>query len=352
MKKIFFILLVFLLLFDFFLLLFGKIHLLGKILIVKENNYTLGGQRYADLYRFCKVDAFKEVIDYGVPIDRNDSLDYADILIIGDSFFGVIGPDDFAQTLRKRSGLKITSISNMDEGALWNPLVVIQDKTFNISKKRILILESAERYSTARAKWYPKLNPDLLSKYSLIEDISNGIFTFSDLNFFFNNNILLEQFIDFRASFLFKYTNEIDKNIGSYSLNPNLLFYKEEVSFDRDLKSKGLIDQTAENILIVSKILETKYNIKLIYVVIPNKFSIYNDYVNGKYEYDNFIPLLCKELDERHVLNINLYDSYMNYRRDGGTEWLYYKSDTHFTQFGREFLVLECLDLISKNLKN
>ena len=352
MKRIFFILLGFLLLFDCFLLLFGKIHQLGKTLIVKENNYTLGGQRYADLYRFCKVDVFKEVIDYGIPANQNDSLDFADILVIGDSFMGVIGPDDFAQTLRNGTGLKITNLSDLDERALWTPLVAMKDKKFDISKKRILILESAERYSTARAKWYPMINPGFIGNYKPIEDISNDIFTFSDLNFFFNNNILLQQLIDFRASFLFNVTREIDKNIGAYSLNPNILFYKEEVSFDKELKTKELIKQTAENILKISNTLEKEYNIKLIYVVIPNKYSIYNDYVNGKYAYDDFIPLLCGELNERNVLNINLYDTYMNYRKGGGTEWLYYKSDTHFTPFGREFLVSKCLDLIGENLKN
>jgi len=85
----------------------------------------------------------------------------------------------------------------------------------------------------------------------------------------------------------------------------------------------------------------------LIYVVIPNKYSIYGDYADKGYRYDGFIPRLTERLAARGVKSVDLYSLYLG-RKKAGSPPLYYSSDTHYTALGKALAVDACIEVIKK----
>jgi hypothetical protein len=116
-----------------------------------------------------------------------------------------------------------------------------------------------------------------------------------------------------------------------------MLFYSGDLGFNYARKSERILDSMATILSEFSQRLKQAYNIDLVYVVIPNKYSIYNDFIRP-YFYDNYIAQVSEKLRAKGVPFIDLYSVYMNYSTDD-SRLLYFPNDTHFTPFGKRLLV-------------
>ncbi len=329
----------------------GKIHPLGKLFLVSGYDYqnTEMKYRYGDLYRFSHVSEFKELIPITPPAKHDDQLNDCDLILIGDSFFeSIIGEDKFAALLEKRLNRKIYDASYSQEEAAWKPLEYLESIYYQKDRKRVLILETVERYVEERC-----LNSYLVSDGRFkrilkdIRDKTNDFFGQKDINYFFDNNYLTEPAIDLKADLNFNLFGQINELTPLYSLNPPMLFYKDEVEFDLKAKTDEQVSNIADNLVKLRDILKDKYNLELVFILIPNKFSIYCDLFDGKYKYDDFIPRFTKVLISRGIITNDLYTKLNSAKPDYQREKLYYMSDTHFNTYGRNIVLDESVGLIN-----
>jgi hypothetical protein len=165
--------------------------------------------------------------------------------------------------------------------------------------------------------------------------------------FYIEHNYLVFPVLRFKNNLNFDVFRQIDRNIGAFSLEPPMLFYSQDVEFASRKKTPEGIDSMANNIFELKNILKNDYNLTLLYVIIPDKYSVYNDYVSGEYEYSGFIPGLTKKLSEKNVYTMDLYTEFMEFKKRSPEIILYNKSDSHFNEHGKKIF----LEMIGKTVE-
>ena len=122
------------------------------------------------------------------------------------------------------------------------------------------------------------------------------------------------------------------------------LFYYEQTNDEPTSfyykHSQGEINTICDNIADLAEKLDEKYNMKMVFMPIPSKYTVYHDLLNND-EYNDFLPLLYKGLKERSITVINLYDEYIN-----SDEILYYGTDTHWNRKGLDIAVNKTIKVI------
>lgn len=334
MKKIFYFVWVAMFIGCLFVVVCGKFKGIGRhfVHLNDTDEYT-----YGDLYNMCLVDLFREKIDKQ-PIEKQDSdLDQYNVIAFGDSFFRAnLESETFAKELAAKSGLKVYYLNSEEYFQNnTNPLTFLESKNYKKGRRKILIYQSVERYSLDGAK--------NLTSHERTADYSDGltekIFDNNHLDYFFKNNLLIYPAVKWIANVKFHMLGEIDGRIARYSTTPKMLFYKPGVDFN--LRKKGPEDfkMLEENINYLKKTLEEKYNIELIYMVIPNKFTIYYDYSSNDYQYDGYLLEVARIMPRNNIPYIDVYQIYQTYRKRNDGRMLYYVNDTHYTPLGKSMVV-------------
>lgn len=309
----------------------GNVNQLGR-------PFTISNYEFGDLYDYCLVDHFRyerEVREYR----EDDTFQNADIITIGDSFFrSTYEGEHFSNLLEEHAERDVyhVPVSGI------NPAEYLKNMDMDRSSQKILILSTVEReifnrnYSLQYAE-----NLGITDKIekSMVR-ISNELFVNEDVRYFLKRNILLFHFNRMMANVRFNMLGEIDGNIDYYSKERNFLFFKRAGDFNRRIKYLNEIEALVKDLKALHTYLDSEYNIKLIFVPIPNKYSIYHDYIDTdrSYQYDNFMPDLSKMLTEEGVDNINVYELFTSYRDSSDAKLLYYEQDTHYSYFGRNML--------------
>ena len=239
-----------------------------------------------------------------------------------------------------------------------NPRTFLQSVNFKKGERKVLILETVERHSPinllrlAAAHQYDDKDDMANMVTNINEWIHKHIIVLNndnkDYDYFFRRNVVTYPITKWIANLRFKLLGEIDHQIGAYSLPSKMLFYTADLSFSFAEKPEGILRSMAHALTEFSHKLKQEYNIDLVYVIIPNKYSIYNDLANKSYFYDNYIPRITEKLRTKGMHVIDLYSIYMNYRKTDDSKLLYFRSDTHFTPLGKELL----RDAVLKELKN
>jgi len=369
MKILFFTTWALLFLYSVFILLGGKIIPFGRMFIYeyKDEEVYPGG-----LYAMCKIDEFKQTeTDYEkCRPDKNEELssrprfqiyeqrqsysdapkdlEGSDILMFGDSFLaGVRGLKIF---IDKGGGVDTLKAYNASADGIAaageNPLECLARVKYQKGGKKFLILETVERSSLDRG-----LRCADYQKYfdlKIFQQAIKYIFINDHIAYFFTDNIISHPLLRFINNTKFHYFKDIDTRIALYSENPNMLFYFQAVEFNKTPKAAEDLDMMARNIKFLSDQLEREYNIVLIYVILPNKYSIYSDFVEPDYVYDNFIPDINNRLIEKGVKVINIYTEYMTYRSNDDSKLLYFPSDTHYSPLGQDIFFNEIVGVITE----
>lgn len=325
----------------------GKFPAVGNHLIVNNSTSSQGA-----LYRFCLVDRFKESIRIRTPAPTSP-LDHSEIITMGDSFFNTsMESDIFANELAIKGNYNVHNVDwSASHVPYTHPLTYLQNINYQSDRHRILILETNERDSLQRTSTYNSIvvtssnsaNMLFFKLYDVIAKTTDN----RNVEYFFKNNLLFEPVIMWLKNIRFKYFGIIDKSIGAYTMNPDMLFYQPEVEFASIEKTDNTLDEEVERMARFTKVLREKYNLDLIYVIVPDKYTIYRDYIKKVNAYDQYIPRLVVKLRKHGVHSIDLYTKYMNYRQTNNNPALYFVSDTHYTAMGKAILVDECLQEIA-----
>ncbi len=314
--------------------------------------------KYGDLFMFCKVSNFKTelppVVSPVLPSTQDSS---ESLYFFGDSFsIADRGCPNLPAQVSISLNRKIEHIvaSQVDFNFFY-PTVYFEAMNTGNDKKKVVFLEMAERNISGFYSKLPASSSKNTQKLGLVaalrpklKNLYERWFIGEDKNieFLVKNSILLRGAVEFMNTRRFEYFEQIAPEISSYTLNPPFLFFAEEA--DKNLKtsfyaehSDSLICQLAVNIAAQQQQLQSKYNARLIFIPIPNKYTIYHRLVTSAH-YDGFLPRLSAELKKRHVETIELYDTFLS-----SEELLYFPSDTHWNKKGIEI----CRDLILRHLK-
>lgn len=345
--------------------------LFNFVMVEKKNPEYFEFTKYGEQYYSCYIDHFKENLPE--PVDkyrlsnRNPSLEDADIIAFGDSFFDFSRQKTVAERLHDSLNLLVHAEAGFLETKEWYPLYYLNENKYQNEKERILIYEVVERNIHDRF-----MLPHQLSMNEKQKDEIPGSFIFRETrDFIFNKSSEKLFTVLLQGSYLtnwiyckiatlkFDLFGYISARTPIYSLDKfdvPMLFYDITVNdkptgfyFDHTDK---LIKTYCDNIIDLSEKLMDNYNLKLILVPVPNKYTIYHDKMNPGTEYGNFLPRFYVELDSRNISYINLYEDFK-----ASDSMLYYGTDAHWNKSGVDIAVNNILrelrkDTLIMNLMN
>jgi hypothetical protein len=314
----------------------GKFPSIGKHFVVSEPV----GRHEGDLYRLCEVDRFRETIRVFTPAPPTP-MERAEIITLGDSFFNSsLESDLFSNELAAKSGY---AVRNMAAGDFFEPfsypLAFLKNSGYRPDRRRILILESVERSSLERTASF---GSDAGTPSNRISALAFRMLKNNDVEYFFKHNQVTHPALKWLKNLRFNSLGIIDQAIGTYSVNPDMLFYQRDIDAAAVPKSDAVLDEAADRVAELAANLRRRYNLDLLFVIIPDKFSVYQDLLGKGSCYDRYIPRMVDRLRRRGVHTVDLYSAYMNNRRIN-PEPLYFVSDSHYTKRGKAILVDECL---------
>lgn len=324
-----------LLIFAVFVLVGGKNKKFGEYFVVPTQEK---GYFYGDLYAFSEIEKFKIKIPTSPLVLQTSTLQSADIIAFGDSFFEVsYETSTLPRLLQNATGLSVFApLETVD-----NPLLYLEQAGYVKGRPKIMILETVERYAIQRASMYSAARLPIKGSASVkktINKIAYDIFDGTNIDYFFKHNVIVNPFRLALKELNFTLFNRIDRRIGAYTVDPPTLFYFEEVNFANNFSAPSFTPGIAEQVKVLSDTLLERYNIVLMYVVIPDKYSIYHSILPNS-RYNGFLIELQAQLNARDVISPNVYGAFMNHVGVPNAPLLYYPNDTHFTPVAKDMLV-------------
>ncbi|MBN1882638.1 MAG: hypothetical protein JW885_10730 [Deltaproteobacteria bacterium] len=326
-----------------FLLVASHIPEMGK-------SVTGHGAHYGDLYDLNKVAVFKSKIPDEFPwsdletfVEVND----ADVVLFGDSFVAfndeLLGYELSRETGKNTSIIVYAALRSQGRN---NPLVMLSELQYAPKGKTFLVWEKVERLI---AREIPEMAPapeeDVVSETETREEASSflqeidthleAIYLHKDkIEYTFLNFQGTRWLVSCLSTLRFFLFHELPDLTPKYSLKPNMLFSYAEVDAYNLEFSQEDVAVMADVIMEIREVLEREYNIEMIFLPIPDKYTIYGD-LAGAGPYHDFIPRLEKELARRGVPCVNVLPDYMAYREKNDiNDLIYYPGDTHWNPTG------------------
>lgn len=307
---------------------------------------------YGELYDIARVTRFKVHLPSHQYYSNEkklivENINEAEIIVFGDSFLDAnYGHYPFPAMLAEQLNKKVFNANYDSE----NPLQLLRDLHYKKGTKKYLLLESCERYLLYR--FGKKFSVQQLiatsgekSKiiFSAISAIRSKWFVNADnhYDYFFQNFYLFNRtgWNESLADMRFELAGTINGLTPKYSLNPPILFYHEGVESFEHFHSENEIEKIAGNILLLKKELEAEYNIELIFLPVPDKYTIYHTLINND-RYDNFIPRICERL--KGVKTVELLEDYHNSK-----EFVFLPTDNHWNSLGAEIAIKKTTEQIN-----
>jgi hypothetical protein len=143
--------------------------------------------------------------------------------------------------------------------------------------------------------------------------------------------------VQFWNSAVFEHFHQISPQTPLYSLDPPVLFFREEVNSFQTEHSQEEVIKLADNITLLSETLSAQYGCTLVFVPVPNKITVYSRMATDR-PYDEFSPRLCSVLKQRGVRTVDLLPRFREQ-----TGMLYWPSDSHWNNAGIRIAVEESL---------
>jgi hypothetical protein len=308
--------------------------------------------KYGEQYYYSCIRHFRE--DLPTPkdkyrfSDRNPDVNEADIFALGDSFFDFSRQKTVPERLHDSLGITVHAEYK------WYPLDYLTQKNYQKAKRKYIIFQVVERNIHSRFIESHELNwigNDYLdpSELNFLQRIRSWIF---DVNSEELYTILLQgsyftsEIYSAIATLKFDLFGYIVQRTPFYSLdneyNVPMLFYDITV---RDTPagfyhnhSPELINTYCNNIEdLAAKMLE-HYNLEMIFVPVPSKYTLYYDVIHPDHKYSNFLPKLYLEMEKRGIEYVNIYDDFL-----AADTLLYYGTDSHWNKKGVDITVDEIL---------
>ncbi len=313
---------------------------------------------YGDLYRFTKVREFR--VDLPTPVESLDGFDIADgdtspVIIIGDSFMETCrGHQPFPELLSARLQTDVSVVYAGHAPEYFDPVYVCWKHNLKPQKNRIILLERIERYiindylNTYGDDTASLMQEEHDHRQTWWETAEERYFTEAERTYevFLSSSDITSPVVEAWNTFRFNVLRQISDETPRYSLHPHFLFYKEETqpglytSFYYQHSDK-LVQQIADNIAEMADDVKARYNAQLVFMPIPNAYTLYHTLINHD-AYDNFLPRLYRELKKRNVPTVELYDLFRSTR-----QLLFFPTDTHWNAEGARLAVDQASALLT-----
>lgn len=312
--------------------------------------------KWGELYYFNFIKDFQEK---GLPphnvkyrhTPKHPTLDKADILLFGDSFFDFTRMTTFPEQLSDSLKQKVYY------ARYPKPLEYLDQQNYANTSPKFLIYETAERIFHER---FFKPQPDSYKADSL-PLLKSVILSVRRFLFVKNTELILDQLLcrsyltgDIHSSIStlkFRAFGNITDQTPVYSTNYDVpwLFIASEVSKTPQgyyyNHTPEEIMNYCDNIEDLSRKLKERYNLEMIFMMIPNKFTIYHNVVDTpENQYGNLIPKLYAELERRGIPVINVLDEFLTARDQ---KLLFYGTDTHWTEEGLHIALSETIQKLN-----
>ncbi len=295
--------------------------------------------KYGENYYFSYVRHFRE---NGIPPAKekfefkakNSSLNDADLIVFGDSYFDISRHKQFPERLCDTFHVK-TYFHYGDY-----PLTIFDENNYRSSEPKVLLYERVERYIPVvfehenNSDYIPDTRSDFKKKLSGIKDDIFYDKTEKLLDALVKKSYLSTAIYSEIATIKFDLFKYISPLTPVYCLNkdkPWLFFYdqtnKEKTSFYYH-HSPEEINNICNNMADLSEKLKEKYNIRLIYLPLPAQYTICHEVVNNDV-YNNFLPELYEGLDKKGVEYINVFEDFKKAGKD-----IFYGTDGHWNEKG------------------
>lgn len=269
----------------------------------------------------------------------NDSMRDYDFITIGDSFSRQ-GNNGYQNFLVKNYGYQVFDLSTNYE--IGNPLefalILSNSDFFDEFNTRYLVVEIVERsisgrvdidFHRAEESIGPVFNERETLSFTPLERFVRYIkdsiqFLVFNIFYIFDDNAFISQVYKVNTT---QSLFEIDKNIlllyyEDYLLRKNYSFLLEDLNkLDRILK-------TLQNNL-------NEFEIELIFIIAPDKLSIYREFVSFDYSAATYNYSLL-QLDNDYVY-VDLHTELIKRVKDGVKD-VYYYDDTHWSPIGSEIV--------------
>ncbi len=282
--------------------------------------------------------------------NRHPKLQDADILTFGDSFFDfsrmTTFPEQLGDSLNKR-----VYYARMDR-----PLKYLADSNYQPGPKRYLIFETAERFLHFRFEqaqdtvFYQDNRAGIRKLAANVRDV-----IFMEDQELKYSQLLARSYFSTQAysaisTLKFNLFGQITNQTPAYKVDGEIPWLfgalqlgHEQGGFYWEAPHEKIVNY-CDNIELLSKELRERYNLELVFMIIPSKYTIYHYVVgdDGK-KYGNFIPKMYAELKKRNIPVIEVYDEFMAQRKE---KLLFYGTDTHWTEDGLHIALNKTLNLL------
>lgn len=309
--------------------------------------------KYGELYYFNFIKHFREENLPPATVKHQYSqkqaeVNTAEIFTFGDSFFDISRKDQYPSMLSEKLNKKVHF------GYFDYPLQYLKEKGYNDKEPKIMVMGIVERYIPIKfarphdtTLVVKKDTSKLLATARKVRDFifykrSETMYDALLMRSYFTTDIYSEI-----ATIKFDLFGYIPKYTPVYSLDDSVpwLFVDDEVDGNNTSyyyhHSMVEMENICNNIKDLSEKLKRLYNIHLVFMPIPAKFTLYHTIVSNE-RYNNFIPRLQEGLTKRNVSYIDVYSEFRS-----SDQVLYYGTDAHWNVKGLESAV----DLTIKYLK-
>lgn len=288
-----------------------------------------------------------EVIPDSYPrLPENEALnpDSAKVLLIGDSFCRR-GYDcyPFGDELTLRTG----------KAVLWWTQANTQTRPFSwltahgvtrSETRRLLIFECVERnlvyyYNNDIAIRLDAVEQAQVKEFVLFKDFLRDEVRrwmgSAEMNYAYlaNASVLTAGAIETLNTFKFHQFGVLPSRFPVYSLDPPMAFSYYESNATS--QTSYFFDHTDENVQNIARTIrfikegvDEKFNLDLLFLIVPNKITIYHELATDV-PYDDFLPRLSRQLKIEGVNTVCLYEPFRKANKQ-----LYFAADSHWNRAG------------------
>ena len=310
--------------------------------------------KYGEYYYFSHISHFKEK---GLPPVKEKyqyskeqaSLDETEIFVFGDSYFDIARGTQFPKRIKEETNKKVHYVYKE------SPLEYFTRNSYKNDTPRLLIYGRVERYipfefgKQHEAIYIPDSRSEIRKLFGGIKDIIFYSRTEKLYDALMKRSYFTTGIYSIISTIKFDLFSYISNLTPVYALNDITpwLFYHDQLNDENTSfyykHSNEEIENYCNNIEDLGKKLLANYNIKLLFIPIPAKYTLYHKYINND-EYNNFLPRLYNELDKKDIKFIKILEDFLN-----SNEILYYSTDGHWKKNGMDMAVNKIIEFLKND---
>ncbi len=319
----------------------GDLARLGRISVEKK---------YRDIF----INEFLTVKKY-MRLSETDTLSYetGNVMIIGDSFsqHKNVSYHNYAANLDSLTYINYDG--NINDNPIQAAFGLANGDVFDKMNIRHLVVQSVERDAVLRARNIDRSKivniadfKNYISKRPATENAKKsdeGLSIFQDMLKYFVYNTLY--YLDDNAFISQVYKARVEK-VHFSTKDKVILFYYEDIEAAGPNSQEDGVKKLNNELNALADRLKHK-NVKLIFLLCPDKLSLYHPFIsdNQRYPETEFYDLLSRE--KKNYVYIDAF-SILRKRIESGEKDIYYADDSHWSPFAAKIIGKELVEMIKE----